>query len=1332
MVDRLRIRNAAPLPQTRRPPLKVELRVRQSGADLESVLGYHDGTEMRPRFRRSVGKLAALAGILSLFFGAELLIPQRSLYRWDTLVYTWPLAAEVKRQILTGHWPFWTDGICCGTPLLGNPRAAAFYPLNILWILLPLKVGYHLFLLAHVYMIFLSTLLLLRHGFRLSLAAALAGALAFGASGYVRAMWDTHNFAALPWILLGLWAVTLAGRSRTIWGPAAGLSLVWSLMLLTGQWAECAVWIAASLALLLLRPNRRTALKAWVAGTAVGTLLAVPQLLPALETVVHSYRLDVGSGEALERSLNPLRLAEFIVPHIFGTHQYWQGESLTLPGTVREQPWAASIHVGVLSLCVISCVGWRRKCLRSAARFGLYLALGSLVLALGGFLPPVGRLLSVTSGGLLRYPERMTLWTAVGLSTLTALGVNRLRAAQQSAGRRPRILTLRMLQGAVAILLVLIPVAGVIALRLGVKPLWILQRCLISAAFLAALALVLRFYQRPVAVILLILIFIEATFHWFTEAPTARVSRLLATPVTADIIRSSSDPRGRYLCDPALSKFPMEVWEQSLPVEAAFAISVREKILFNTALLWEIRSCHGYSPVEDAAMHMGRHGVAGTFADRSLGVRELLAFIRKNGVRWLLTSRARTRELTRQGLSTETVRCWGPDGEVTLLHLPEVHDVEVSNTSSNLTSQTLNFVWHRRPGWIRIDLFPYPSPLNLKLRETWAPGWTASDERGRSLTLVRDGDGMISVTVPPRTARVFLTYRPLTWTTVRLLFPVGVLLAALLSLRAIGWNRTRRLAGSSAAPLVLCAALFVFLGVSARDRWSPTMDESFHLVRGLARLEMHDARLSYLHPPLANVVQGYFTRLAYGSRRFCDQTPGWRAADSLRYAVETAYRHHPVWIEAVRAARWANLICGLLLIALVIQWARKDGGLPAAWLAAMGTATLPLLLAHGNLATADVPFTLTVVGGTWLLCRSERAGHSGQFLAAGFFFVLASLIKFVGLLWLLGYLLIAPVFARRFRSPSVIRTFLAVGLFLLLALTLLYGLRPYELRTPHLPWINQIPLPFGRYLEGILGQTHRAIEGDRAYFAGRLFASAPWWILPVSLVLKTPPGWSIIFAALLAVTLFRTLRGKTAVHLWPLPAALAFAVTVFCGHMAMGARYLLWLTVLLIPPASSALISWSRHHRIARTVLVPAILIYCLVTALTAWPRYIDYFPRELGGPRVARRLLSDSNIDWGQDLDLLEQLWPAVVRLNNGNAPYVAYFGFLDPEVFHHLPCAPGSLLGYCGQMRRPWHLPPQGTHMIVASHSALTLHPFGWTSPFKVAATHTLTPTLYLISSK
>ena len=65
---------------------------------------------------------AALLGyfLVSCLFGWELLHPHRSLFRWDTLVYNWPVLLEARAQFLAGHMPFWASSFCCGTPLLEN------------------------------------------------------------------------------------------------------------------------------------------------------------------------------------------------------------------------------------------------------------------------------------------------------------------------------------------------------------------------------------------------------------------------------------------------------------------------------------------------------------------------------------------------------------------------------------------------------------------------------------------------------------------------------------------------------------------------------------------------------------------------------------------------------------------------------------------------------------------------------------------------------------------------------------------------------------------------------------------------------------------------------------------------------------------------------------------------------------------------------------------------------------------------------------------------------------------------------------------------------------
>ena len=90
--------------------------------------------------------LVVLAGALC----APALWPGHSLYRWDTLVYNWPLALEIRDQWAAGHLPFWTDAFLCGTPLLANPNAGILYPPNLLIHLLPFPWGYQAFMALHL------------------------------------------------------------------------------------------------------------------------------------------------------------------------------------------------------------------------------------------------------------------------------------------------------------------------------------------------------------------------------------------------------------------------------------------------------------------------------------------------------------------------------------------------------------------------------------------------------------------------------------------------------------------------------------------------------------------------------------------------------------------------------------------------------------------------------------------------------------------------------------------------------------------------------------------------------------------------------------------------------------------------------------------------------------------------------------------------------------------------------------------------------------------------------------------------------------------------------
>jgi hypothetical protein len=62
-----------------------------------------------------------------------------------------------------------------------------------------------------------------------------------------------------------------------------------------------------------------------------------------------------------------------------------------------------------------------------------------------------------------------------------------------------------------------------------------------------------------------------------------------------------------------------------------------------------------------------------------------------------------------------------------------------------------------------------------------------------------------------------------------------------------------------------------------------------------------------------------------------------------------------------------------------------------------------------------------------------------------------------------------------------------------------------------------------------------------------------------------------------------------------------------------------------------------------------------------SWPHEIPFFNVAAGGAESGMRLLSDSNLDWGQDLPLLAD-W----HQRHPDVPlYLAYFGSTDPHYY-------------------------------------------------------------------
>jgi hypothetical protein len=134
------------------------------------------------------------------------------------------------------------------------------------------------------------------------------------------------------------------------------------------------------------------------------------------------------------------------------------------------------------------------------------------------------------------------------------------------------------------------------------------------------------------------------------------------------------------------------------------------------------------------------------------------------------------------------------------------------------------------------------------------------------------------------------------------------------------------------------------------------------------------------------------------------------------------------------------------------------------------------------------------------------------------------------------------------------------------------------------------------------------------------------------------------------------------------PVAVLFLAASLAHAPQIGVRHVLAAVPLLIVPASGLAASWlwrpaSRGFRHwAPAALAVALLSWHVGGTVAVAPRYLQFFNEVAGGPANGHRVLTDSNLDWGQDLirlkDWLDQ-HPTREEL------HLATFGRVDPAIY-------------------------------------------------------------------
>jgi hypothetical protein len=204
---------------------------------------------------------------------------------------------------------------------------------------------------------------------------------------------------------------------------------------------------------------------------------------------------------------------------------------------------------------------------------------------------------------------------------------------------------------------------------------------------------------------------------------------------------------------------------------------------------------------------------------------------------------------------------------------------------------------------------------------------------------------------------------------------------------------------------------------------------------------------------------------------------------------------------------------------------------------------------------------------------------------------------------------------------------------------------------------SAFPLP-EPVLEGIRFQANASSAGEFPAFLNGQWSQTGWWYYFLeAFVVKTPlPTLVLIASGFVAVA-----RRRTRADAWiVLPPLLLLYVLSFHFGKNYGVRYLLPALPFLLVVAGLGADLVSRMRR--GPVVVAALAAWQVASCVLAAPHHLAYFNVLAGSTDHARRLLLDSNLDWGQDLGRLRDH----LRATGAEGPVcLGYFGHVDPKLY-------------------------------------------------------------------
>lgn len=490
--------------------------------------------------------------------------------------------------------------------------------------------------------------------------------------------------------------------------------------------------------------------------------------------------------------------------------------------------------------------------------------------------------------------------------------------------------------------------------------------------------------------------------------------------------------------------------------------------------------------------------------------------------------------------------------------------------------------------------------------------------------------------------------------------------------------RSRRAVIIALAGILLVTGIAI---VAAMRRTSTTFDEIVMVAGGARGYETGDWHLVPEHPPLVQYIYGLPVYLA--GAEYPDESA---VSDELRTDMGYRYLYARAfyWVTGNDPERIAFLgrlpavLFALGIVLLAFLYTRALAGAGAGLLAAVLTASLPDVLAHGGVAYNDIALALVFAGAVWGIDAAVRRPSLARGVAAGVLIALALGVKnsAVALGPIAFVLLVWEMWARR--SDSAWRRAIAPVAVAAIAAVYLGLVAIYR---------GDLLLTEYRYALGFL--LNQVTERPApAFLLGEVSRQGFWYFFPVAFLYKTSAGLhalvalaAISFAAALRSDRGRVLSSRLRA---PFVGAVVFGAMLLTSDLNIGFRHALPLLPLLtVLTAVGIARLWHDASRGLRAALVAAV-VWPVLHVASYYPFFLSYISEYGPGEASAYEVLVDSSLDWGQGLLELRDF----MELNDIPSVYLSYFGSALPGGYgiEHIP-----MLSYfpLPAQERPAHAP-------------------------------------------